>query len=409
MILGRGEAPLPREFRIVFVGTLINRLGSFVAPFLVLYLTSERGLTPATAGTVIACAGVGGLFSQVSGGWLADHLGRRSTLALALLSTSASLVLLGSARTIPAIAVGAFMVGLFGDMYRPASQALIADAVPPERRPYAFSLIFWAVNLGFAVAGAMGGFLAERGYWLLFAVDAATCAAYAVVVLVGIRHDPPRAVRDPNDTGRPPGFGAALRDATFMLLIGCWCLQAIAYFQSFLTLPLAITDQGLPPSAYGLVAAANGIVIIAVQPFAARRITRWDPSRTIAAALAVMAVGFWLTTLARTLPAFLVCTVIWTLGEIAMSGHAPAIIADLADPLARGRYMGLFGLAFGIGGLIAPLVGPRVYSELGPAWLWTGCAVLFLLSAAGNLAVRATVLQRRATREPMTPVAISGD
>jgi MFS family permease len=403
MILGRGEAPLPRVFRIVLVGTLINRLGSFVAPFLVLYLTSERGLTPSTAGTVIAFAGIGGLFSQLSGGWLADHVGRRTTLALALFSTSASLVLLGTARTIPAIAAGALMVGLFGDMYRPASQALIADVVPPERRPYAFSLIFWAVNLGFAFAGAMGGFLAQRGYWLLFALDAATCAAYAVVVLVGIRHDPPRPVRDPADDGPEPGFGTALRDRTFILLVGCWCLQAIAYFQSFLTLPLAVTDQGLPPSAYGLVAAANGLVIIAVQPFAARRITRWDPSRTIAGALAVMAVGFWLTTFARTLPAFLLCTVIWTLGEIAVSGHAPAIVADLADPHARGRYMGLWGLSFGIGGLVAPLVGPRVYSELGPVWLWTGCAVLFLISAAGNLRVRATVRRRRAEKATLAP------
>ena len=406
MILGRGQPPLPRVFRIVFVGTLVNRLGSFVSPFLVLYLTSDRGLAPSTAGTVIAFAGLGGLASQLTGGWLADHVGRRTTLALALFSTSASLVLLGGARTIPAIAVGALLVGLFGDMYRPAAQALIADVVPPERRPYAFSLIFWAVNLGFAFAGAMGGFLAQRGYWLLFALDAATCAAYAVVVLVGIRHDPPRPPREPSHDGPEPGFGTAVRDATFMLLVGAWCLQAIAYFQSFLTLPLAVTDQGLPPSAYGLVAAANGVVIIVVQPFAARRITRWDPSRTIAASLAVMALGFWLTIFARTLPAFLLCTVVWTLGEIGVSGHAPAIVADLAHPRARGRYMGLFGLAFGIGALVAPLVGPRVYSELGPAWLWSGCAVLFLLAAAGNLRVRSTVIERRRTPrmlEPATP------
>jgi MFS family permease len=403
MILGSDQPPLPRVFRIVFVGTLVNRLGSFVSPFLVLYLTSDRGLSPSAAGTVIAFAGLGGLASQVTGGWLADHVGRRSTLALALFSTSASLVLLGGARTIPAIATGALLVGLFGDMYRPASQALIADVVPPERRPYAFSLIFWAVNLGFAFAGAMGGFLAQRGYWLLFALDAASCAAYAVVVLVGIRHDPPRPTWAPTDEGPTPGFGTALRDRPFVLLVGCWCLQAIAYFQSFLTLPLAVTDQGLPPSAYGLVAAANGLVIIAVQPFAARRLTRWDPSRTIAAALTVMALGFWLTTFARTLPAFLLCTVVWTLGEIGVSGHAPAMVADLADPRARGRYMGLFGLAFGIGGLVAPLVGPRVYSELGPAWLWAGCAALFLVAAAGNLRVRSTVIERRAASPAVAP------
>lgn len=334
--------------------------------------------------------------SQLIGGWLTDRVGRRATLAGSLFASASALVLLGAASGSLAIASAAFLVGLFGDMYRPASQALIADVIPPERRPYAFALIFWAVNLGFAIAGVTAGILAERGYWLLFAVDAATCAAYAVVVLVGIRHDPPRVVHDPRSGLPEPGYGTALRDRTFMILVLCWTAQAVAYFQNFLVLPLAVHDAGLPPSAYGLIAGMNGLVIVLLQPLAIRWTTRLDPSRTIAVSLAITALGFWLTTFATTLPAFIVCTVIWTLGEIGVSGHATAIVSDLADPAARGRYMGLFGLAFGVAGFLAPLLGPSIYEGLGAAWLWSLCAVLFLVAAAGNLAIRHTVIERRA-------------
>jgi len=172
-----------------------------------------------------------------------------------------------------------------------------------------------------------------------------------------------------------------------------------------LTLPLAVTDAGLPTSAYGVIAAMNGVVIVAVQPFASRWTTRLDPSRTIAASLVVTGIGFWLNTFARSLPAFIAATVIWTLGEIGLSGHASAIVTDLADPAARGRYLGLFGLSFGVADLVAPLVGPSTYEHLGAAWLWTGCLVLFLLAALGNLAIRSTVIARRAQHAALDAAA----
>jgi MFS family permease len=399
----RRRDELPRTFWVVFAGTLVNRAGTFVEPFLILYLTTQRGFSPASAGLVLVVYGVGGLFSQLVGGWLTDRVGRRVTLAGSLVASAAALLLLGSATTGPALAAGALLVGFFGDMYRPASNALVADVVPPERRPLAFGYLFWAVNLGFSVAGLTAGFLAERGYWQLFVLDAATCVGFAAVVLVGIRHDPPRPVHDPESDGPAPGFGTALRDRTFVLLMVAWTAQAVAYFQSFLTLPLAVTDAGLPTSAYGIVAAANGVVIVLLQPLGVRLTAHRDPSRTIAVSLAITALGFWLTTFATTLPAFLACTVVWTLGEIGVAGHAPAIVSDLADPAARGRYMGLFGASFGVAGLIAPLVGPRAYEYLGAAWLWAGCAVLFLFAAAVNLAIRRTVLARRALHERPDP------
>lgn len=112
---------LPREFKVVFIGTLVNRAGTFVEPFLILYLTTQRGFSPSGAGLILAAYGVGALASAVTGGWLADMVGRRTTLALSLFSSAASLVALGSARGVTEIAVASLLVGLFGDMYRPAS------------------------------------------------------------------------------------------------------------------------------------------------------------------------------------------------------------------------------------------------------------------------------------------------
>jgi MFS family permease len=400
-VVGRRDRErLPREVRVLLVGTLVNRAGAFVQPFLVLYLTLARGFTPAQAGAMVAVTGLGGLFSQLLGGWSADRFGRRVTLATGLFLAGLSLAALGAARGTAEIAACAFLAGLFGDTYRPAAQALIADVLPPERRPVAFGLMFWALNLGFSIAALTAGVLAERSWGLLFAIDALTCMAYAAVVLVGIRHDPPR-VRHVG-AGPAPGFGSALRDATFMLMVGLTVLQAVAYFQAFLVMPLAMVGAGLSPSAYGIAAATNGLVIIALQPFVTRRTAHLDANRTLAASLLLCGAGFWTMRFAVTTAAFVVCTVIWTLGEIGQAGLLPSIVSDLADPTARGRYLGVFGSAFGLAALVSPLVGPSLFQAAGAPAVWTLCLVLFAVAAGGNLLLRPTVVRRRAAHRAAT-------
>ena len=63
---------LPAPYWVLFAGTLINRFGTFVFPFLALYLT-RVGFTPAQAGIAIAMFGAGALCGGLFGGWLADQ------------------------------------------------------------------------------------------------------------------------------------------------------------------------------------------------------------------------------------------------------------------------------------------------------------------------------------------------
>src|SRR5574341_515736 len=71
---------LPRAFWVLWFGMLVNRAGNFVLPFLAIYLTQARGLSPAQAGIVLALYGAGAAVASPLGGYLADHAGRRATL-----------------------------------------------------------------------------------------------------------------------------------------------------------------------------------------------------------------------------------------------------------------------------------------------------------------------------------------
>jgi hypothetical protein len=63
-------AELPRVYWTIWLGTLVNKMGAVVVPFLALYLTEERGLSKAQAGLLISLYGVGAiLLDSVEACW----------------------------------------------------------------------------------------------------------------------------------------------------------------------------------------------------------------------------------------------------------------------------------------------------------------------------------------------------
>lgn len=382
----------PRPFWVLWAGTLLNRLGTMVEPFLGLYLTSMRGLSLAQAGVTMAVLGAGSLAGQLAGGLLADRLGRRATLTLATVGTGAAMLALGYAQGLPAILAAALVLGLLLDMYRPAAQAMVADIISPAERPRAFGLLFWAINLGWAVAMVLGGTLAQQGFLWLFWIDALTCAAFGLLVWRAI---PETRTRDAR-AERTGGFGRVLRDRVMVGYVLVTLIYTFVLMQGMTTMPLAMKQDGLGPRSYGLAIAANGALIIIVQPLVNAWLARRDHSLVLVAGFALVGVGYGLTSLASSLAAYTATILVWTLGEIIAASVLQAVVADLAPAGLRGRYGGLYGMAWSGGFLLAPLGGTQLLGAGGAPALWLTCGGLTLAAAAAQLALGPAIRRRRA-------------
>ena len=145
----------------------MNRLGTFVLPFVTLYLT-HRGYSVPQAGLGLAAYGLGAVGAQGGGGVLADRLGRRNTIALSMFGGAGLTLSLVRVHGLGPIVGVVALLGFVAELYRPASSALIADLIPPERRVAAFSAYRLMLNVGWALGLALGGILAERSFTLLF-------------------------------------------------------------------------------------------------------------------------------------------------------------------------------------------------------------------------------------------------
>ncbi|MEU7971992.1 MFS transporter [Micromonospora sp. NPDC049089] len=404
---------LPTTFWYLWSGTLINRLGSFVLVFLAIYLTQERGFSASQAGLVIGLWGVGGAFGTTAGGTLADRWGRRPTLLTAHVGAAAMMLGLGLARDLWAVALGALLLGMFAEAARPAFGAMMIDVVPAKDRLRAFSLNYWAINLGFACAAVLAGLAAQADYLLLFVVDAATMLITALIIFSRVpetrQAGPAAAV---TAAAAPRGaLRTILTDRVYLGFVALNLFAALVFLQHISMLPIAMGDDGLSPATYGSVIALNGILIVVGQLFVPRLIRGRSRSHVLALASVVMGVGFGLTAFAGT-PWFYGLTVlIWTVGEMLNSPSNSTLIAELSPAELRGRYQGVFSLSWQIAGASAPILGGLVREHAGNDTLWYGCAALGLLTAVAHL-VSGPARERRAAAlrhsgEALAPTTVS--
>lgn len=392
---------LPRPYWFIWGGTFVNRCGSFVLPFMAIYLTEARHLSLAQAGLVVALYGAGATIAGPLGGFLADHVGRRVTMLVALGLGGAGMIALGFAHRLEVIAPGFFLIAVVVEMYRPGMQAAVADLVPPADRVRAFGLIYWVINLGFAIGLALGGVLAGISFKWLFIGDGLTTLLFAVMIWLGVPETRPARATAP--AGRPAmsawsGFLAPYRDLPFVLFLGLSFLFAFLFLQNATTFPLDMTAHGMSKSTFGLILAMNGVLIVLTQPFLGPFLARHDRSKTLAAGAALVGIGFGLNAIARVAPLYALGVIVWTIGEIGVLPVANTLVADLAPPELRGRYQGAYSFAFGLAVCAAPTLGTLVLQRFGSVVLWSGCLALGLSIAAGHLALARALMRTRAER-----------
>ncbi|MFI0505721.1 MDR family MFS transporter [Streptomyces albogriseolus] len=383
--LSESVSGLPRAFWWLWTSTLVNRLGAFVATFMALYLTLDRGYSASYAGLVVALHGLGGVISSLGAGVMTDRLGRRPTLLVAQTATALSVALLGFVHDPVSIAAVAFLVGMASSASRPAVQAMMADIVRPEDRIRAFSLNYWAINLGFAISSVGAGFIAEVSYLAGFLIEAAMTLVCAVLVFVKLPESrPEQRAAGPGGTEEDSvSLGTVLRDGRFMGVVGLSFLVALVFQQGYLGLPVAMGEAGFTPADFGMAIAVNGVLIVVLQLPVTRLIEHRDPRRMLVVSSLLAGYGFGLTAFAGSVGVFALTVCVWTLAEIVNAPVQTGLVVRLSPVHGRGRYQGVYTSSWAVAALVAPLMSGFVIDRWGAVWLWGTCAVVGTVAGLG--------------------------
>jgi predicted MFS family arabinose efflux permease len=392
---------LPRPVWILSLGGLANAVGNGLAfPFLVIYLHNVRGISLGTAGLVLATIGTVSLLAGPAVGVVVDRIGGRATLAVALV------LLAGGFGSFPLIHepwhafLAAAVAGLGNAGFWPSQSALLAGLTPPARRHAAFALQRVTRNLGIGLGGVVGGLIATTSnptsFTVLFLLDAATF----LVFVAALAFVPEPVLPEEDDDGVPaPGrYADVLRDRALVGLVVLNVLFVAAGYAQFELLPVfAKNEAGVTETGIGLIFFVNTLVIVLAQ----FPLSKALEGRRRMAALAVMCVlwavawilvclgGLWLAAAAAAV-VFGLAAIVFGLGECFQGPVQGALVADLAPPRLRGRYMAVSTISWDIGFIVGPAVGGFVL-QAEPLALWPLAAAVCLVAGAGAIALERTI------------------
>ncbi len=396
----RRHGGVPRQVRVLAAARAVNQLGAFSLAFLTVMLCRVLGASLATAGAVSALFGVATIASRLLGGQLAGRLGRRRTILVGLTGCAAAQLGIAAAPDLAVAAVCAVLLGIAFELYEPPSQAMIADATEPDQRVHAYSLLTTALAIGNMGAGLIADAVGRSGLRWLFVVDATSCLACALIVRLAL----PASGWSPARMSRPLGSGDGeaviaagppWRDPALLALTAAGTVFALVYMLILIALPLSLSARGLNPASAGLVMATATLTLVVIRPaLRTPMLARLSGPVACGAGFAFMAAGLAGYASAHSLAGLLAPTAIWSAGNLLLSGRAFAVVTALAPPGATARYLAVYGLSWGIATVVAPVLATQVIASLGPAALWSGCAVLCAAMSCGQPALMIALTRR---------------
>jgi MFS family permease len=374
--LGTTLRSFPRPLWILFAGVFLNKFGTFVVPFLALYLT-RQGFSPREAGVALGAYGLGRLGAAFVGGHLADTLGRRKTIVLSMISAAVTMLWLSQARSLPFIVLLTGLASLTGELYLPACGALLADLAPPHQRVAAYAAYRISFNAGWVFGPASAAFLASHSFQWLFVGDAVTSLLFGIVAWQWL----PRGVRSKQtEAGWLEAWNTLKSDRRLHQVALATLLIGLTVHQLVSTFGLHLLRLGFSDATYGVLLSFNGLLVVLFELPLITRSRRWSSRYVMAIGYLLMGLGLALNVTVQALPGIVLAMVIFTAGEMFYAPVAGAYVAGLAPARMRGRYMGTWGFANSLSLAIAPNLGMMMF-DWSPTLLWMACGLVSVLAA----------------------------
>ena len=367
---------------------LINRSGTMVVPFMTLYLTQSLHYGIAKAGLVMAIFGMGAICGGFLGGKLTDKFGFYNIQLSALVCGGIMFLVVGHLSSYGPICIGTFILAILNESFRPANSTAIAQYSNEGNRTRCYSLNRLAINLGWTLGSAVGGFIASRNYQMLFWIDGFTNIGAAFLL---------RSVLAPQRNAQTPAFKreqlkgkqnikSAYSDKLYMAFIVLTILFAFSFFQLFTTLPVFYREElHFAPSVIGMIMAVNGLLIALFEMALVFKLEQKKRNLSIMSiGNLIMALSFMIfNILPHGWAVAVISTLLVTFGEMMAMPFMNTFMVNRTNNDNRGQYAGLLTAAWSIAQVLGPYCGTHIVEMYGYYTLWWIIGGVGIVTATG--------------------------
>jgi PPP family 3-phenylpropionic acid transporter len=348
-------------------------------PFLALFL-SERGLSPARIGVVIAAMAVARVLAGPVWGHVADtSLGRRTVLQIGALGAGLAAISLFLLEAYASILMLGFVFAVFSTTTGPNLDAIALEHLGEERMNEYGRIRGWE-SLSYAVACLLIGLTLERTTptWSMPIYGSAMLAVF--VWTFTLRRDRPTH-REPH--GRLGAVGAVFRAAPrFWQFILSLLLVWTGFNAAWNFVALKIEEGGGGPLLVGVGTALGGLVEVPVMRLSSRLGRRRGLRLVFVAGCSVYALGFLLWGVIEDPTVVSLLTVLEGTAFGLLFTTGVVVIGKLVPPslYSTGQSMSVTA-SFGIAPILGAGIGGWVYERLGTVTLYVGASLLAATAA----------------------------
>jgi DHA1 family bicyclomycin/chloramphenicol resistance-like MFS transporter len=353
-------------------------------------ITEDLGSTDAAVQFTLTGTLIGLAVGQLVIGPLSDSLGRRRPLIAGTMIHIVASLLCMIAPTVGVLGVTRALQGFGAAAAMVIAIAIVRDLFDGRAAATVMSRLVLVMGVAPIVAPSLGSLVLIHGSWRgVFAGLAVVGAALMLVAMFLLKETLPEERRRPNEfLPVLRTYGSLLGDRRFVVLVLVAGLGMSALFAYISGSSFVLQDgYGLGEQQFALVFGIGAVALISASQLNVLALQRFTPQRIVTVALVAMAAsGAALIVTTTTGFGGIVGFMVPVLFVLASAGfvmpNSPALALSRHGE-AAGTAAALLGAAqFGIGALIAPLVG--VLGNDGPAMAiaMTGGATIALLALA---------------------------
>ncbi|WP_141603807.1 MDR family MFS transporter [Terrilactibacillus laevilacticus] len=379
---------------------IFNILFWMYFPFMAIYFSEHFGQE--TAGFLLIASQILSVVVGLFGGYCADHFGRKKMMVLSSIGEALCFVFFAYSNspwlTSPILTFVSFsFLGLFGQLYWPASHAMIADVVPEKHRTSVFAVFYTTVNIAVVIGPILGGIF-FFDYRFPFLCACLIVSIILIFVLNKYIHDTtPKKTLIAKGKSEDRSLKSVLKhhlkdytiifkDKVFLLFI----LAGILVAQTFMQLDLLVaihTTTFVPKQtllsigdwlvsidgkgAFSLLVSINGLCVALLTMLVTKWMMKYQESFVFMASSFCYGVSIILFGYTVNVWLLFLAVMIFSWAELMTVGVQDSFISRLAPEHMRGQYFAAASLRFSIGRTIAPIAIPMT--------VWFGYTYTFII------------------------------
>ncbi|MQL47429.1 multidrug efflux MFS transporter MdtH [Photorhabdus khanii] len=338
---------------------LLVVLGFFVVfPLISIHFVEQLGWTALVVGFALGLRQFVQQGLGIFGGAIADRFGAKPMIVTGMLLRALGFALIALATEPWILWLACILSALGGTLFDPPRTALVIKLTRPHERGRFYSLLLMQDSAG-AVVGAL------IGSWLLQYDFQIVCWTGAVIFVLAAIWNAWQLPAYRISTTRTPiweGMGRVIKDRRFFTYV----LTLTGYFmlsvQVMLMFPIIVNEiAGTPAAVKWMYAIEATLSLTLLYPIARWSEKRFRLEQRLMAGLFLMSLSMFPIGLIGEINTLFGIICLFYLGTIIAEPARETLSASLADPRARGSYMGFSRLGLALGGALGYTGGGWLY------------------------------------------------